>query len=174
MWQLKENAYRALNILPAHSTCLINIIIGGGIVIISFLLHENIVEDYDHFLEWMALNEILIGGRLRVYETNWTQIWKWEIRRHVWWVAEADRCGWDMRHAALWCGVSPDWKGASGRNARGIIGCMSDSHFILFCEQGERLVLFEEGGDMITHIFYDENSHIMQVGLGQRGCLGTI
>lgn len=89
-------------------------------------------------------------------------------------MAEADRCGWDMRRAALWCGVSPDWKGASGRNARGIIGCMSDSHFILFCEQGERLVLFEEGGDMITHIFYDENSHIMQVGLGQRGCLGTI
>lgn len=52
----------------------------------------------------------------------------------------------------LSCGVRPDWKGALGRNARGIIGCMSDSHFILFCEQCERLTLFEEGSDMITYI----------------------
>lgn len=40
------------------------IIIGGIAIIISFLLHKDVVEDEDCFSEWVALSGILIGGKL--------------------------------------------------------------------------------------------------------------
>lgn len=41
----RECIYRVFNVVLAQSTCFIHFIIGGSIGIISFLLHENIMED---------------------------------------------------------------------------------------------------------------------------------